>query len=105
MVEEGKPAPEFELTSDSGETVSLSSLRGRPVVLYFYPKDDTRTTFAVAASSRPGRSRSRAASSSNPLLFMPGRKPREPCIGARGNHRVSEPPERVVDAKARPARS
>jgi peroxiredoxin Q/BCP len=41
MVEEGKPAPDFELASDSGERVRLSELRGRPVVLYFYPKDDT----------------------------------------------------------------
>jgi peroxiredoxin Q/BCP len=41
MVEEGKPAPDFELTSDSGETVKLSDLRGKQVVLYFYPKDDT----------------------------------------------------------------
>ena len=41
MVEEGKPAPDFELESDSGERVRLSSLRGKPVVLYFYPKDDT----------------------------------------------------------------
>jgi peroxiredoxin Q/BCP len=41
MVEEGKPAPDFELTSDSGDTVRLSDLRGTPVVLYFYPKDDT----------------------------------------------------------------
>ena len=41
MIEEGKPAPDFELTSDSGETVKLSALRGKPVVLYFYPKDDT----------------------------------------------------------------
>jgi peroxiredoxin Q/BCP len=41
MVEEGKPAPDFELTSDAGERVKLSSLRGKPVVLYFYPKDDT----------------------------------------------------------------
>ena len=41
MVEEGKPAPDFELLSDSGDTVKLSSLRGKPVVLYFYPKDDT----------------------------------------------------------------
>jgi thioredoxin-dependent peroxiredoxin len=40
-VAEGTPAPEFSLTSDSGETVTLASLRGRPVVLYFYPKDDT----------------------------------------------------------------
>ena len=41
MIEEGKPAPDFELTSDSGDTVKLSDLRGKPVVLYFYPKDDT----------------------------------------------------------------
>jgi peroxiredoxin Q/BCP len=41
VVEEGKPAPEFELRDDKGERVSLASLRGRPVVLYFYPKDDT----------------------------------------------------------------
>jgi len=41
MVEEGKPAPEFELHSDTGESVKLSDLRGKPVVLYFYPKDDT----------------------------------------------------------------
>jgi thioredoxin-dependent peroxiredoxin len=41
VVEEGKPAPEFELQSDSGETIKLSDLRGKPVVLYFYPKDDT----------------------------------------------------------------
>jgi thioredoxin-dependent peroxiredoxin len=41
VIEEGKPAPDFELQSDAGETVKLSSLRGRPVVLYFYPKDDT----------------------------------------------------------------
>jgi thioredoxin-dependent peroxiredoxin len=41
VVEEGKPAPDFELQSDSGETVKLSDLRGKQVVLYFYPKDDT----------------------------------------------------------------
>jgi peroxiredoxin Q/BCP len=41
MVEEGSPAPDFELQSDTGETVQLASLRGKPVVLYFYPKDHT----------------------------------------------------------------
>jgi peroxiredoxin Q/BCP len=41
MVEEGKPAPDFELTSDSGEKVKLSDFRGKPVVLYFYPKSFT----------------------------------------------------------------
>ena len=41
MVEEGKPAPDFELLSDEGDRVKLSQFRGQPVVLYFYPKDDT----------------------------------------------------------------
>jgi thioredoxin-dependent peroxiredoxin len=41
VVEEGAPAPDFELASDEGETVTLSALRGKPVVLYFSPKDDT----------------------------------------------------------------
>ena len=41
MVRVGDPAPEFTLESDTGETVRLSDLRGAPVVLYFYPKDET----------------------------------------------------------------
>ena len=41
MPAEGDPAPDFTLSSDSGEQVRLSDLRGKPVVLYFYPKDDT----------------------------------------------------------------
>jgi thioredoxin-dependent peroxiredoxin len=41
VIEEGKPAPDFELQDDRGETVRLSDFRGKSVVLYFYPKDDT----------------------------------------------------------------
>jgi peroxiredoxin Q/BCP len=41
VIEQGRPAPDFELSSDSGEVVRLSDLRGSPVVLYFYPEDDT----------------------------------------------------------------
>jgi thioredoxin-dependent peroxiredoxin len=44
VVREGDVAPDFTLSSDSGEDVTLSSLRGRPVVLYFYPKDDSHAT-------------------------------------------------------------
>ena len=38
---EGNPAPDFTLPGDNASEISLSSYRGRPVVLYFYPKDNT----------------------------------------------------------------
>jgi peroxiredoxin Q/BCP len=41
MVKEGDVAPDFSLAADDGSTVKLSALRGKTVVLYFYPKDDT----------------------------------------------------------------
>lgn len=37
----GKTAPDFTLPRDGGETITLSALKGGPVVVYFYPKDDT----------------------------------------------------------------
>jgi len=41
VLDVGDTAPDFELESDEGETVKLSDFRGKKVVLYFYPKDDT----------------------------------------------------------------
>jgi peroxiredoxin Q/BCP len=41
MVQDGEIAPDFTLQDDDGGSVKLSKLRGRPVVVYFYPKDDT----------------------------------------------------------------
>ena len=41
MVEIGKPAPDFTLQDQLGKKVTLSKLKGSPIVLYFYPKDDT----------------------------------------------------------------
>lgn len=41
MVEDGSAAPDFELAADHGGIVKLASLKGKSVVLYFYPKDDT----------------------------------------------------------------
>ena len=41
MPEDGKKAPDFKLQSDDGSVVQLSALKGKPVVVYFYPKDDT----------------------------------------------------------------
>jgi peroxiredoxin Q/BCP len=40
-VEQGKAAPAFTLTNEKGEKVSLKDFRGKDVILYFYPKDDT----------------------------------------------------------------
>ena len=41
MLSEGESAPDFELESDTGETVRLSDFRGKTVLLYFYPRDNT----------------------------------------------------------------
>jgi peroxiredoxin Q/BCP len=41
MIEEGQEAPDFTLPDQDGDDVTLSELRGRTVVLYFYPKADT----------------------------------------------------------------
>jgi peroxiredoxin Q/BCP len=41
MLAVGDTAPDFTLPTDTGDELTLSSLRGRPVVIYFYPKDDT----------------------------------------------------------------
>ena len=104
MVEEGKPAPDFELTSDTGEQVKLSSLRGKPVVLYFYPKDDTpgcttqacgirdayadfasaaRSSSASAPTTRPRTSSSRRSTRSRSPCW-PIRSTRSPSSTASG---------------------
>lgn len=44
----GQQAPDFDLPRDGGGSIRLSSLRGKPVVLYFYPKDDTSGCTAEA---------------------------------------------------------
>ncbi len=41
MLEPGNPAPDFSLVDSYGKTVSLSDFKGKKVVVYFYPKDDT----------------------------------------------------------------
>jgi thioredoxin-dependent peroxiredoxin len=52
VIEAGTPAPEFELKADDGSTVTLAGLRGRRVVLYFYPRDDTPGCTAQACGIR-----------------------------------------------------
>jgi len=51
-VEEGKSAPDFTLPDDTGKAVTLSQFRGRSVVLYFYPADDTPGCTAESCSFR-----------------------------------------------------
>ena len=51
-VEEGKKAPAFTLPADDGTKVKLSDLKGNPVVLYFYPRDDTPGCTREACSFR-----------------------------------------------------
>jgi peroxiredoxin Q/BCP len=48
----GKPAPKFDMPADGGGRISLAALKGRRVVLYFYPKDDTPGCSAEACGFR-----------------------------------------------------
>ncbi|MFN8606913.1 MAG: thioredoxin-dependent thiol peroxidase [Vulcanimicrobiota bacterium] len=60
-IEAGAPAPEFTLTDDRGQIVSLKQLRGQPVVLYFYPKDDTPGCTKEACAFRDRQAELKAA--------------------------------------------
>jgi thioredoxin-dependent peroxiredoxin len=55
VLEEGQEAPDFELADQDGEPVRLSSFRGSPVVLYFYPKADTPGCTTQACGIRDRR--------------------------------------------------
>ena len=55
MVEEGDSAPDFTLPDQNGNPVTLSELRGRPVVLYFYPRSDTPGCTTQACGIRDHR--------------------------------------------------
>jgi peroxiredoxin Q/BCP len=52
LIEPGKKAPAFSLKDQTGQTHTLSAYAGRPVVLYFYPKDDTPGCTAEACAFR-----------------------------------------------------
>jgi thioredoxin-dependent peroxiredoxin len=57
MVKEGQKAPDFTLPSSAGGEVSLKSLKGKRVVLYFYPKDDTPGCTKEACAFRDAQAR------------------------------------------------
>ena len=52
MLKPGDKAPDFNLESDEGNNISLKDLKGKKVILYFYPKDDTSGCTAEACSFR-----------------------------------------------------
>ncbi len=54
-IEEGDVAPDFTLEADDGRRLKLSDFRGKPVVLYFYPKDDTPGCTKEACAFRDRR--------------------------------------------------
>lgn len=54
VIKVGEQAPSFEAIDESGKKVSLSDFKGKKVVLYFYPKDDTPGCTAEACSLRDG---------------------------------------------------
>ena len=54
-IQEGATAPDFTLKADDGRDVRLSDFRGKPVVLYFYPKDDTPGCTKEACAFRDRR--------------------------------------------------
>jgi peroxiredoxin Q/BCP len=56
-IEAGELAPAFSLTADDGTKVRLADFKGRPVVLYFYPKDDTPGCTREACAFRDQHSR------------------------------------------------
>jgi peroxiredoxin Q/BCP len=126
VIEEGKPAPDFELESDSGETVKLSQLRGKPVVLYFYPKDDTpgctrqacgirdawsefqragAEVFGISADSQASHERFKSKYSLPfTLLADPDRKLAEPYGVGQEGKRSYERSTFVIDADGNIAR-
>jgi peroxiredoxin Q/BCP len=59
LLEVGDRAPEFKTTDQDGESVSLKDFRGRKIVLYFYPKDDTPGCTKEACSFRDDYSKFR----------------------------------------------
>jgi peroxiredoxin Q/BCP len=61
MIEQGKKAPDFTLADQEGVSVQLSKLKGKPIVLYFYPKDDTPGCTTQACAFRDARADYEAA--------------------------------------------
>ncbi len=94
----GEPAPDFTAATDAGEPLTLSSLRGRPVILYFYPRDDTEGCTAEACGFRDLFPRFSAADA-----VILGVSPDSAASHARFKRRYALPFTLVADADHRVA--
>ena len=84
----GDPAPQFTLTSDTGETVSLMTLKGRKIVLYFYPRDSTPGCTIQACEYRD---RASEFSASNAVVLGISRDSLESHAKFRASHELNFP--------------
>jgi peroxiredoxin Q/BCP len=94
-IQVGRPAPDFTLPAEPGGTVTLSALRGQPVVLYFYPKDNTPGCTTEACDFRDRESRVVAAGG---RVFGISRDSLKTHAGFRQKHGLGFP--LLVDADA-----
>ena len=90
---EGDPAPDFELPTDGGARARLADLKGKPAVIYFYPKDDTSgcTAEAIAFNRLRARLR-RRRNRGHRRLAGQRREPRQIQTQARAQDRASGRP-------------
>ena len=89
MIQTGEQAPDFELPDHEGNPVRLSGLRGRPVVLYFYPKADTPGCTTQACGIRDHRADYDAAGAV--FLYT------QPAEKELGDTRAAEPSDQPPD--------
>ncbi|WP_019986934.1 thioredoxin-dependent thiol peroxidase [Rudanella lutea] len=77
----GDPAPDFETTDQNGHPLKLSDYRGKKVVLYFYPKDDTSGCTAQACNLRDNYAQLQAAGYDVLGVSIDGEKSHQKFIG------------------------
>ena len=88
MVHEGDHAPDFSLPDQDGRAVSLKDLRGRKVVLYFYPKDDTPGCTREACGFRDNLARVQAKGA---VVLGVSRDSEESHVKFRGKYDIPYP--------------
>ena len=111
MLQAGDEAPDFSLESDEGETVTLSALRGRPVVFYFYPRTTPRAVpprrapcATATARSRRSAPRSMASRPTTPIRIAAS-APSSDCPSRCWSTRATRSPISTTSgASARTAR-